>query len=143
MGWVFLEHLQADSGSDDSKVMVMNIAGFCRRGRFDQMAGRTPTGPSGLRRIVMLGMDSNRPGISKFFIFAMAGETEIVVMIRFGQLRSTGPSMRVMAIKTEDPGKIMTALFKVMPLLVMGFGMGLGIAPFPRLELVIVGQRFA
>ncbi len=27
--WVFLEHLQTHPGSDDSKVMVVNIAGFC------------------------------------------------------------------------------------------------------------------
>ena len=73
---VFLKHLQTHPGSDDSKVVVVNISSFCRSGRFHQMAGGTSAGSLGLRRIVVLRMDPDGPGIGKLFILAMAGEAE-------------------------------------------------------------------
>jgi hypothetical protein len=87
----------------------------------------------------MFGMDPDGPRISKFFVFAMAGKTEGIIMICFSQLGSTWPSMWIMTIKAEDPRIKMTALLKVEPLLVMGFRMGLGVSPDSRLKLVIVG----
>src|SRR4030042_2614493 len=103
------------------------------------MTGGTSAGPSGLRSIVVLGMDPDDPRIGKFFVFAMAGKTEGIIMICFSQLGSTGPSMRIMAIEAENPCVKMPALLKVEPLLMMGFRMGLGISPDSRLKLVIVG----
>jgi hypothetical protein len=103
------------------------------------MAGRTSASPPGLWSIVVLGMDPDGPRIGKFFVFAMAGKTEGIIMICFSQLGSTGPSMWIMTIKAEDPRIKMTALLKVEPLLMMGFRMGLGISPDSRLKLVIVG----
>jgi hypothetical protein len=103
------------------------------------MAGGAAAGSPGFRRIVVLGMDPDGPSIGKLFVFAMAGKTEVVIMIGFGQLGSTGPSMWIMTIKAEDPCIEMTALLKVEPLLVMGFRMGLRISPDSRLKLVIVG----
>ena len=140
---VFLKHLQAHHGPDDSKVVVVNISCFCRSGRFYQMAGGTSAGSPGLRRIVVLCMDPDGPGIGKLFIFAMAGEAEVVIMIGFGQLGSTRPSMGIMTIKAEDPGIKMATLLEVEPLLMMGFGMGLGISPDARLKLIIVGERLS
>ncbi len=87
----------------------------------------------------MLGMNPDGPRISKLFVFAMARETEVVVVICFDQLGSTGPSMWIMTIEAEDPRIEMTTLLKVEPLLMMGFRMGLRISPDPRLKLVIVG----
>jgi len=87
----------------------------------------------------VLGMDPDGPRIGKLFIFAVTGEAEVVVVICFGQLRSTGPSMGIVTIKAEDPGIEMTALLKIEPLLMMGFRMGLWISPDSRLKLVIVG----
>jgi hypothetical protein len=66
-------------------------------------------------------MNPDGPGIGKLFIFAVAGEAEVVVVIGLGQLGSTGPSMGIMTIKAEDPCIKMTALLKVEPLLMMGF----------------------
>jgi len=103
------------------------------------MAGRTPANSSGLRSIVVLGMDPDGPRIGKFFVFAMAGKTEGIIMIRFSQLGSTGPSMWIMTIEAENPCVKMPAPLKVEPLLMMGFRMGLGISPDSRLKLVIVG----
>jgi hypothetical protein len=88
-------------------------------------------------------MDSNSPRIGKLFVFAMAGKAEIVVMICFDQLRSTGPSMGIMAIKTKDSRIEVATFLKVEPLLVVGFRMRLGISPDSRLKLVIIGQGFS
>src|SRR4030043_143067 len=104
------------------------------------MAGGATAGSPGFRRIVVLGMDPDGPGSGKLFVFAVAGEAEIIVMIGFGQLGSTGPSMGDMTIKAEDPRIEMTTLLKVEPLLMMGFRMGLRISPDSRLKLVIVGK---
>lgn len=81
---VFLEHLQTKPGSDDSKVVVVNVASFCGSSRFHQMAGRASARSPGLRGIVVLGMDPDGPGIGKLFVFSVAGETEIIVVISFG-----------------------------------------------------------
>ena len=88
----------------------------------------------------MLRVDPDGPGVGKLFVFAMAGEAEIVIVISFGQLGSTGPSMGIMTIKAEDPGIKMATLLEVEPLLMMGFGMGLRISPDPGLKLVVVGE---
>ena len=87
----------------------------------------------------MLGMDADRPGVGKLFIFAMAGKTKIIVVVRFRQLGPAGSSMGVMAVKAVDPGIEMAALLKVEPLLVVGPRVGLGISPDAGFELVIVG----
>jgi hypothetical protein len=84
-------------------------------------------------------MDPDGPRIGKFFVFAMAGETEGIIMICFSQLGSTRPSMGVMTIKAENPRIKMPTLLEVEPLLMMGFRMGLGISPDSGLKLVIVG----
>ena len=89
------------------------------------MAGGASAGSPGLRSIVVLGMDPDGPRIGKLFVFAVAGKAEVVVVIGFGQLGSTGSSMGIVTIKAEDPRIEMTALLKVEPLLVMGFRMGL------------------
>ncbi len=91
----------------------------------------------------MFGMDPDGPGIGKLVVFAMAGEAEVVVVVGFDQLGSTRPSMGIMTIEAKDPRIEMTTLLKVEPLLMMGFGMGLGISPDSRLKLVIVGQGLA
>ena len=103
------------------------------------MAGGASAGSPGLWRIVVLGMDPDGPSIGKLLIFSVAGETEIIVVIGFGQLGPTGPSMGNMTIKAENPGIEMATLLKVEPLLVVGLGMGLRISPESRLKLVIVG----
>jgi hypothetical protein len=69
----------------------------------------------------MLGMDPDGPGIGKLFIFGMAGKAEVVAMIGFGQLRSTGSAMGIVAVEAEDTAEEMAAFLKVEPLLVMGF----------------------
>ena len=104
------------------------------------MTGGASTGSPGLRGIVVLGMDPDGPRIGKLFVFAVAGEAEVVVVIGLGQLGSTGPSMGIMTIETEGPCIEMTALLKVEPLLVMGFRMGLWISPDSGLKLIIVGK---
>jgi len=86
----------------------------------------------------VLGMDPDGPRIGKFFVFAMAGEAESIVMVGFDELGSTRSSVGIVTVKTENPGVIVGALLKVKPLLMMGFGMGLWIPPDSRLELVIV-----
>ena len=68
----------------------------------------------------MLRVDPDGPGIGKSLVFAVAGEAEVVVVIGFGQLRSTGPSMGIMAIEAKDLRIKMAALLKIEPLLVMG-----------------------
>jgi hypothetical protein len=103
------------------------------------MARGASAGSPGLWSIVVLGMDSDGPSIGKLFVFAMARETEVVVVIGLGQLGPTWPSMGIVTIKTEDPRIKMTTLLKVEPLLMMGFRMGLWISPDSRLKLVIVG----
>jgi hypothetical protein len=103
------------------------------------MAGGASTGSPGFWRIVVFGVDPDGPSIGKLFIFSVAGETEVVIVIGFGQLGSTGPSVGIVTIKAEDPSIEMTTLLKVEPLLVMGLGMGLRISPESRLKLVIVG----
>ena len=50
------------------------------------MAGGASAGSLGLWSIIVLGMNPDGPGIGKLFIFAMAGETEVVVVIGSGQL---------------------------------------------------------
>ena len=102
------------------------------------MARGTSAGSSGLRGIVVLGMDPDGPGIGKLLVFAMTGEAKVVIVICLGQLGSTGSSMGIMTIETENPCIEMTALLEVEPLLVVGLGMGLRISPESRLKLVIV-----
>lgn len=85
------------------------------------MAGGASAGSLGFGRIVVFGMDPDGPGIGKLVIFTMAGKTEVIVVIRLGQLGSTRPSMGIVAIEAEDPGIEMTTLLKIEPLLVMGF----------------------
>ena len=87
----------------------------------------------------MLGMNPDGPGIGQFFVFAMTGEAEIVVVIGFDQLGATWPPMWIMTIKAENARKKMSTLLKVEPLLMLGFGMGLRISPSARLKLVIAG----
>ncbi len=103
------------------------------------MTGGAATGSRGFRRIIVLGMDPDGIGAGKPLVFAMAGEAEVVVVIGFGQLRSTGPSMGIMTIKAEDPRIEMTTFLEVEPLLMMGFRMGLRISPDSRLKLIIDG----
>ena len=88
----------------------------------------------------MLGMDPDGPGIGKFFVFAMAGETEVVVVICFGQLGSTRPSVGIMTIEAENPRIKMTTFLKVEPLLMLRFRMSSRISPDSRLKLIVVGQ---
>jgi hypothetical protein len=64
------------------------------------MTRRTLAGSPRFWSIVVLGMDPDSPRIGKLFVFAVAGKTEIVVVIGFGQLGSTRPSMGIVAIKT-------------------------------------------
>jgi hypothetical protein len=103
------------------------------------MAGGASAGSLGLWRIVVFGVNPDGPSIGELFIFPMAGETEVVVVIGFGQLGPAGPSMGIVTIKAENLGIEMTALLKVEPLLVVRLGMGLRISPESRLKLVIVG----
>jgi hypothetical protein len=103
------------------------------------MARGTSAGSSGFRSIVVLGMDPDGPRIGKTLMFAVAGETECIIIVCFDQLRPAGPAMGVVAIEAEDPCIIMTTLLKVKPLLMLGFRMGLRIPPGSRLKLVIGG----
>ena len=103
------------------------------------MAGGASAGSPGLWRIVVFGVDLGGRRIIKIFIFSVTGETEVVVVISFGQLGSAGSSMGIVTIKAENLGIEMAALLKVKPLLVVGLGMGLRISPESRLKLVIVG----
>ena len=84
------------------------------------MTGGATTRSRGLRRIIVLGMDPDGVRVGKLLVFAMAGEAEVVVVIGFGQLGSTGPSMGIVAIKAENAGIEMVTLLKVQPLLMMG-----------------------
>jgi hypothetical protein len=104
------------------------------------MAGGASAGSSGLWSIVVLGMDPDGPRIGKLFVFAMAGKAESIIIVCFDQLGSTGPSVGIMTIKTEDSRKEMPTLLKVEPLLMLGFRMGSWISPDSRLKLVIVGE---
>jgi hypothetical protein len=88
-------------------------------------------------------MDPDGPRIGKLFVFAMAGEAKVVVVVGFGQLGLTGPSVRIVTVKAQHPGIEVTALLKVEPLLVMRFRMGLRISPASRLKLVIIGKRLS
>jgi hypothetical protein len=103
------------------------------------MTGGATAGSPGLWSIIVLGMDPNGPGIGILFVFAMARKAEVVIVIGLGQLGSTGPSMRIVTVKAQDPSIEMTALLKVEPLLVVGFRMGLGISPASGFKLVIIG----
>ena len=87
----------------------------------------------------MLGMNPDGPGIGKFFVFAMAGEAEGIVVIGFDELGSTGPSMGIVTIEAENPRIKVTTLLEVEPLLMMRFRMSLWIPPDSRLKLIIVG----
>jgi hypothetical protein len=107
------------------------------------MTGGASAGSLGLWSIIVLGMNPNGPRVGKFFVFAMAGETESIVMVGFDELGSARSSMGIVTIKTENPGDIVAALLKVEPLLMMGFRMGLRISPTAGLELVIVRQGLA
>ena len=91
----------------------------------------------------MLGMDPDGPGIGKFLIFAMAGETERIIIVCLDQLGPAGPSMGVVTIKAENACIEMATLLKVKPLLMLRFGMSLRISPDSGLELVIIGQGFS
>jgi hypothetical protein len=62
--------------------------------------------------------DGSRTGIG--LIFSVAGETKIVVVIRFDQLGPTRSPMRIMAVKAKNLGLKMSASLGVEPLLVMG-----------------------
>ena len=91
----------------------------------------------------MLGMNSDGPRVCKSLVFAVARETERIVMVSFDELGSTRASVRIMTIKAENPGVRMATLLKVEPLLMMGFRMGLRISPDSGLKLVIVGEGFS
>jgi hypothetical protein len=84
-------------------------------------------------------MDPDGPRVGKPFVFAVAGETESIIMVCFDQLGPAGAPMWIMTIGTEDPCNKVAALLKVEPLLMMGFRMSLWISPDSRLKLVIVG----
>jgi len=103
------------------------------------MAGGASAGSPRFWRIVVFGVDPDGPSIGKLFIFSVAGETEVVVVIGFGQLGSTGPSMGIVTIETENPRIEMATPLKVEPLLVMGFRMGSWVSLDPRFKLVIAG----
>ena len=87
----------------------------------------------------MLGMNPDSPRIGELFILSVARETEVVIIIGLGQLRSTGASVRIMAVETENLCIEMRTLLEVEPLLVMGLGMGLSISPDSGFKLIIVG----
>ena len=91
----------------------------------------------------MLSVDPDRPGAAELFVFAMAGEAKVIVVIGSDQLGSTGSPMGIVTIKAENPSIKMAALLKVEPLLVMGLRMCLRISPDSRLKLVIVGERIS
>jgi hypothetical protein len=103
------------------------------------MARGAAASSSGLWSIVVLGMDPDGPWIGKLLIFAVAGETEGIIIVCFDKLRTTGPSMGIVTIKTENPRIKVTTLLKIEPLLMLGFRMGSWISPDSRLKLVIVG----
>ena len=103
------------------------------------MARGTSTGPSCLRGIIVLGMNTDGPRGGKLLVFAMAGKAERIIIVCLDQLGPAGPSMGIVAVEAEDTGIKVSAPLKVEPLLVMGFGMGLRISPESRFELVIVG----
>jgi hypothetical protein len=103
------------------------------------MARGTSAGSSGLRGIVVLGMDPDGPGIGKLLILAVAGETEGIIIVCLDQLGPAGSPMGVVAIKAENACIEMATLLKVEPLLMMGFRMGSRVSPDPRFKLVIVG----
>jgi hypothetical protein len=84
-------------------------------------------------------MDTDGPGGGKLLIFAVAGETERIIVVRLDQLGRAGPSMGVVTIEAVNPCIEMAALLKVKPLLMLRFGMGLRISPDAGLELVIIG----
>ncbi len=50
----------------------------------------------------MFGMNTDSPGIGELFILSVTGKTEVVVVIGLGQLRSTGASVRIVAVETEN-----------------------------------------
>ncbi len=136
---VFLKHFQTHSGPDDSEVVVMNISSFCGSSCFHHMTERASAGSPGLWGIVVLGMDPNGPRIGELVVFAMTREAKVVVVIGPGQLRSAGSSMRIVTVKTQDPGIEMAAFLKVEPLLVVGFRMGLRLSPASGFKLIIIG----
>ena len=103
------------------------------------MTGGASAGSSGFWGIVVLGMNSDGPWVCKSLVFAVARETESIVMVSFDELGSTRASVRIVTIKAENPGVKMPTLLKVEPLLMLGFGMGLRISPSARLKLVIAG----
>jgi hypothetical protein len=63
------------------------------------MTGGASAGSPGLRGIVVLGMDPDGPRIGKLFVLAMTGKAKVVIVIGFGQLGSTRPSVGNVAIK--------------------------------------------
>ena len=80
---VFFKHLQANGRLNYLKIMSMNIPRFGGRCRFNHVAGVTTTGPRRLRRIIVFGVRPDRSRRREPFIFSMAGETQIVVVLRF------------------------------------------------------------
>ncbi len=104
------------------------------------MARRTSAGSSCLRGIVVLGMDTDGPGVGKLLIFAVTGEAECIIIVCLDQLGPAGSAMGVVAIEAENPCIEMAALLKVEPLLMLRFRMGLRITPDSGPELVIFGQ---
>jgi hypothetical protein len=51
--------------------------------------------------------------------------------------------VRIVTVEAENLGVEVGALLKIEPLLVVRLGMGLGVSPEPRFELVIAGQGVA
>jgi hypothetical protein len=101
------------------------------------MTGGTTAGSSGFWSIVVLGMNSDGPWVCKFLVFAVAREAERIVMVSFDELGSARSSVRIVTIKTVNPGIKMATLLKIEPLLMLGFGMRLRVPPDSRFKLVI------
>lgn len=107
------------------------------------MTGGASAGSSGFWSVVVLGMNSDGPWVCESLVFAVARKTERIVIVSFDELGSARSSVRIVTIKTVNPGVKMAALLKVEPLLVLRFGMGSRISPGPGLKLVIAGQELS
>ena len=136
---VLLEHLQAYARPDDSEVMGVDIPGLGRRSCFNHMTGGAAAGSSGLRSVVVFGVDPDSPWIGKLLMFSVAGETEGIVIVSFDELGSARSSVRIVTIKTVNASVKMAALLKVEPLLVLRFGMRSRISPGSWFKLIITG----
>ena len=87
----------------------------------------------------MLGMNSDGPRVCESLVFAVARKAERIVIVSFDELGSARSSVRIVTIKTVNPGVKMAALLKVEPLLVLRFGMRSRISPGSRFKLIITG----